>query len=330
MTLKLGVIIDPLPQLNIKKDSTIAMLLEAQKRNWLIQCMEQRNLFIKDGKPFAKTSLIKIDLNASPWFSVVKSEIKALADFDVILMRKDPPFDMEYIYTTHLLDLAETAGCLVVNKPQSLRDANEKLFTSLFPQCCPPSLVSRDIQDLKAFLKEQGKVVFKPLDSMGGKSIFLVTKDDPNVTVILETLSHFESRFLMAQKFIPEITQGDKRILLINGEPIPYALARIPKQGDIRGNLAAGAHGVGVEINPRDQWICQQLGPTLREKGLLFVGIDVIGDYLTEINVTSPTCIREIDKAFNINISAKLLDVIQEQRLAGSRGPGLKDHRGRL
>lgn len=310
--LKLGIVADPLHTFKLKKDSTFAMMLEAQKRNWPLFFMTQNDLFIKDSVAYATQHQIHIDIKKSPWYEIITSEIKPLTELNVILMRKDPPFNMEYIYTTYILELAEKAGVIVANKPQSLRDCNEKLFTSFFPQCCPRSLVSRTIDDLKAFVKEQGQVVFKPLDSMGGKSIFLVDKAEPNITVILETLTQFETQFIMAQQYIPEIKEGDKRILLINGEAVPYALARIPKRGDIRGNLAAGGTGVGITLSKRDQWICEQMGPILKARGLVFVGIDVIGDYLTEINVTCPTCIQEIEAAFRVNISATLLDMLFE------------------
>jgi glutathione synthase len=236
-----------------------------------------------------------------------------LSDLDIILMRKDPPFDMEYIYTTFLLERAEANGVLVVNKPQSLRDANEKMYTAWFPQCCPPTLVSRNAEQLRAFLQEQGDIILKPLDGMGGASIFRLQTGDPNTSVVIETLTQHQRRFIMAQQYIPEIIHGDKRILMINGEPVPYALARVPAQGETRGNLAAGGQGLGMELSERDYWICQQVGDTLRKKGLMFVGLDVIGDYLTEINVTSPTCIRELDAIYSLNISATLMDVIDDK-----------------
>jgi glutathione synthase len=232
---------------------------------------------------------------------------------DVILMRKDPPFDMEYIYSTYLLDIAQEAGVLVINHPQSVRDANEKLFTAWFPQCCPPTLVTRRKEWIKAFHQEQGDIILKPLDGMGGASIFKIAEGDPNFSVIVETLSHHGQQSVMAQRYLPDIVHGDKRILMIDGEPVPYALARIPAQGETRGNLAAGGRGEGRPLTDRDRWICEQVGPTLREKGLIFVGLDVIGDYLTEINVTSPTCIRELDKQFGLNIASDLLDAIDKR-----------------
>ncbi|HEX9803589.1 MAG TPA: glutathione synthase, partial [Gammaproteobacteria bacterium] len=229
---------------------------------------------------------------------------------DVVLMRKDPPFDMEYIYATYLLEQAERKGTLVVNRPQSLRDANEKVFTANFPQCTPPTLITRRAEAIRDFLQQHRDVILKPLEGMGGASIFKVSSGDPNTSVIIETLTGHGSRYAMAQRFIPEIAAGDKRVLLIDGEPVPYALARIPAEGELRGNLAAGGHGVGIPLTGRDYWICEQVAPTLREKGLIFVGLDIIGDYLTEINVTSPTCIRELDKQYGLDIGGQLMAAI--------------------
>jgi len=310
MTLRLGVVMDPIGSIKINKDSTFAMLLEAQARGWPIRYMEQNDLFLRDGKPFARQRPLKLFDNASRWFEWGEESTEALSALDVILMRKDPPFDMEYIYTTYLLERAEDAGVLVVNKPRGLRDANEKLFTAWFPQCTPPTLVTRSAGRIRGFLAEHGDIILKPLGGMGGESVFRLRRGDPNTNVVLETLTADETRFAMAQRFIPEIAQGDKRILLVDGEPIPYALARIPAEGETRGNLAAGGTGVGVPLSERDRWICAQVGPVLREKGLLFVGLDVIGDYLTEINVTSPTCIRELDRLYGLHISAGLMDAI--------------------
>ncbi|MBI3545406.1 MAG: glutathione synthase [Gammaproteobacteria bacterium] len=310
MTIRLGVVMDPIGSIKIKKDSTFAMLLEAQARGWEIRYMEQGDLFLRDGQTYARQRSLKLFKDTQRWFEFGVESTEALATLDVLLMRKDPPFDMEYIYTTYLLERAEEAGVLVVNKPRSLRDANEKLFTAWFPQCTPPTLVTRRAESIRAFLAEHGDIILKPLDGMGGTSIFRLRQNDPNVSVTIETLTANQTRFAMAQRFVPEIAQGDKRILLIDGQPIPYALARIPAPGETRGNLAAGGKGVGVPLSERDRWICAQVGPMLREKGLLFVGLDVIGDYLTEINVTSPTCIRELDELYALNISAQLLDVI--------------------
>jgi glutathione synthase len=306
----LGVLMDPIRSINIKKDSTFAMLLEAQARGWPVRYMEQGDLFLRDGETFARHRALKVFDDATPWFELGQERTEPLAALDVVLMRKDPPFDMEYVYTTYLLERAEDAGALVVNKPRGLRDANEKLFTAWFPQCTPPTLVTREAARIRRFLAEHGDIILKPLGGMGGESVFRLRAGDPNINVVVETLTADETRFAMAQRFIPEIAQGDKRILLIDGEPVPYALARIPAPGETRGNLAAGGTGVGVPLSERDRWICTEVGPRLREKGLLFVGLDVIGDYLTEINVTSPTCIRELDRLYGLNISARLLDAI--------------------
>ena len=302
---------DPIGSINIKKDSTYAMLREAQARGWQIHYMEQDDLSLRDGVVQARTRALTLHDDTQHWFDFGAESQLALHELDVLLMRKDPPFDMEYIYSTYLLELAEAQGLLVVNKPQSLRDANEKLYTAWFPQCVAPTLVSRRGNDFRAFLSQHQDIVLKPLDGMGGASIFRVRQDDPNISVILETLTEQGRRSIMAQRYLPEITQGDKRILLVDGIAIPYALARIPAKGETRGNLAAGGTGVGRPLSKRDQWICEQVGPTLRNKGLLFVGLDVIGDYLTEINVTSPTCIRELDTQYHLNISAQLLDAIE-------------------
>jgi len=305
---------DPIASLSIKKDSTFAMLLEAQARGWEIHYMEQGDLSLRDARCYARMRGLRVQDDALHWFDFSPEREAPLDELDVILMRKDPPFDMEYIYTTYLLEHAETAGVLVINKPRALRDANEKLFASWFPQCTPPTLVTRRAQQLRAFLDEHDDIILKPLDGMGGASIFRLRKDDPNISVVIETLTRHAGSFVMAQRYIPEISTGprpgDKRILMIDGEPVPYALARIPAHGETRGNLAAGGQGKGEPLNERERWICAQVGPTLRDKGLMFAGLDVIGDYLTEINVTSPTCIRELDALYGLNISAVLLDCI--------------------
>jgi len=308
--IKLGVIMDPIGSISYKKDSTLAMLVEAQARGWQLQYMEQADLFLRDGKPFARMRSLQVAYDPEHWYELGEETVTPLEELNVILMRKDPPFDTEYIYTTYILEQAEARGTLVVNRCQSLRDANEKMYTAWFPDCCPPTLVSRKDHQIRAFLAEHSDIVVKPLWGMGGAMIFRLRTDDPNVGVAIETLTEHGSRFAMAQRFIPEISQGDKRILLIDGEPVPYALARIPKLGETRGNLAAGGEGVGVELSDGDRRICERVAPTLREKGLIFVGLDVIGDYLTEINVTSPTCIRELDQQYQINISARLMDAI--------------------
>lgn len=312
--MKLGVVMDPISGINVKKDSSFAMLLAAQRRGWPVHYMELNDLFVRDGTPMARMRALSVDDRPNDWFRFHGEQISPLSGLDVILMRKDPPVDTEYIYSTHLLELAMRQGALIVNDPVSLRDVNEKLFITHFPQCIPPTLVTRSAAQIRDFVNEHGDVVLKPLHGMGGMFIFRLNRKDPNVAVITESLTEFESRFVMAQRFLPEIEQGDKRILLIDGEPVGYALARIPKAGDFRGNLAAGGRGVGVELSDRDRWICAQLAPVVRDKGLLFVGLDVIGDYLTEINVTSPTCIRELDAAFELDIAGQLLDVVAARR----------------
>ena len=307
---KLGIIMDPIGSINIKKDSSFAMLLEAQIRAWELHYMEQDDLYLRDGECLARSRTLTVKDNPRQWFAFGEESVQPLHAFDAVLMRKDPPFNMEYIYTTYLLELAEAQGVLIVNKPQSLRDANEKMYAAWFPQCMPPTLVTRKPEQHREFLAEQGDIIIKPLDGMGGASVFRLAASDPNINVVIETLTDYGARMAMSQRFLPEIAAGDKRILLIDGEPTPYALARIPADGETRGNLAAGGSATGVELSDRDRWICEQVGPRLREKGLMFVGLDVIGDYLTEINVTSPTCIRELDKLYQLNISADLMDRI--------------------
>ncbi|MBL4850946.1 MAG: glutathione synthase [Gammaproteobacteria bacterium] len=313
MRYRLGVIMDPIDSIIPAKDSTLAMLLEAQARGYELHYMEQNDISIRDGISYGNSRTLAVTDDGQSWFQLGDTNKQALHKLDVILMRKDPPFDMEYVYTTYALDLAEQKGCLIINKPQSLRDVNEKLFISWFPQCCAPTLICRNRQQLRDFIDEQKNIVVKPLDGMGGESVFRTAIDDPNKSVIIDTITHNGSRSVMAQRFIAEISAGDKRILMIDGEPIAYALARIPAKGESRGNLAAGGIGKGVELSERDRWICQQVGSELRQRGLVFVGLDVIGDYLTEINVTSPTCIRQLDKRYNLNISATLFDAIERK-----------------
>lgn len=313
-TITLGIIMDPIAHIKPYKDTSFALLLKAQSYGWNIHYLEQQDLFLKYGIPWGRTRSLAVQDTPKDWYSLGNVIEQPLDQFDILLMRKDPPVDMEYIYTTNMLDHVEQNGTLVVNRPQSLRDANEKLFATWFPQCMAPTLVSCYESQLKAFTEEQGTVVFKPLDSMGGENIFKSHAEDPNLTVIIEILTSHGKRPIMVQRYIPEIIdEGDKRIILINGEPIPYALARIPPNGQFRGNLAAGGTGMAVKLTERDRWICAQIGPILREKGLFFVGIDVIGDYLTEINVTSPTCVRELEAQTNIDISGKILDTLAQQ-----------------
>ena len=304
---------DPIDTIKPVKDSSFAMLLEAQSRGYTLVYMEMADLELKEGQILGKMRSIRVKDNKSDWFELGEASIQPLSSLDVVLMRKDPPFDVEYIYATYLLETAEKNGVLVVNKPASIRNANEKLFATEFPDCVAPSLVTRRAESIRQFLAEHGDIILKPLGEMGGASIFRVKKDDPNISVIIETLTKHGNSYIMAQRFIPEISAGDKRILLIDGEPVPYALARIPAKGETRGNLAAGGHGEGLPLNERDYEICRQIGPVLKEMGLMFVGIDVIGDYLTEINSTSPTCIRELDTQFNLNISGQLMDAIESK-----------------
>lgn len=310
MTVKLGVIMDPIADINVKKDTTLAMLLAAQRRGWELYYMEQNDLSLDQGLARGIVRRLSVQDNPESWYELGSPQDTALSELDVLLMRKDPPFDMDFIYSTYILEAAQRAGTLVVNDPRSLRDCNEKLFATQFPQCCPPLIVAASAARLKAFHAEHGDVIFKPLDGMGGASIFRVKAGDPNLSVIIETLTDHGRQQIMAQKFLPEIVAGDKRILMVDGVPAEYGLARIPMSGETRGNLAAGGSGVAMPLTDRERWICAQVAPVLREKGLLFVGLDVIGDYLTEINVTSPTCVRELDRAHELDIAGDLMDVI--------------------
>lgn len=312
MTLRVGIVMDPISQITFYKDSSMAMLLAAQARGWSLFYMEQADLYQYAGKAMGRMRPLHVFDDAEHWYELGEEEAAPLSSLNVILMRKDPPFNGEFIYSTYLLEQAENEGTLIVNRPQSLRDCNEKVFATQFPECAPPTLISRRADILRDFAHEHRDIILKPLDEMGGASIFRHREGDPNLSVILETLTQHGTRQIMAQRYIPEILQGDKRILMVNGEPIPYCLARIPAAGETRGNLAAGGRGVAQPLSERDREIAAIVGPALRERGLLFVGLDVIGNYLTEINVTSPTCIREIDKAYNTNIADKLMDVIAE------------------
>jgi glutathione synthase len=309
---KLGIVMDPIEHIKPWKDSTFAMMLEAQSRGWQIFYMGIDDLYLENSVSYAHYQTVTVVDDRKDWFSVTGTGCCRLDELDVIFMRKDPPFDLEYIYCTYLLEQAEENGVLVVNKPASLRDCNEKLYTRTFPECCVESRVSRNPQRLIEFINQHKDVIIKPLDGMGGQSIFRVRAGDTNTNVILETVTRLGTSQTMAQRYIPEISAGDKRILMINGEPVPYALARLPAKGENRGNIAAGASTRGQPLSERDQWLCAQIGPKLREKGLIFVGLDVIGDYVTEINVTSPTCIRELDREFNLNISADLFNCIEQ------------------
>lgn len=311
MGLRIGVLMDPISGINTKKDTTLGLLRAATKAGHELVYLEQKDLFIKAGETFANLRPLEVFESDDDWYALSESYTASLSSLDAVLMRKDPPFDMEFFYTTQLLEDAERRGTLIINRCESLRNCNEKLFATQFPQCCPPLLVSRDQDALKQFHSEHGDVIYKPLDGMGGQSIFRVSRNDPNLNVILETLTRNGGETIMAQRYLPEIKAGDKRILMVNGEPVPFCLARLPMAGENRGNLAAGGSGVVQPLSERDQWIASQVGPTLRKKGLLFVGLDVIGDYLTEINVTSPTCMREIDRAENTQIAAKVIAAIE-------------------
>src|SRR6516162_9248945 len=334
--MRLGVVMDPIGAISYAKDSTLAMLLAAQARGFELAYLETGDLLLRDGVALGRLRALTVRADPGGWYTLGEPALAPLSSLDCLLMRKDPPFDTEYIYTTYILERAEAAGVRVVNRPQGLRDMNEKVYTAAFPQCCAATLVTRDMADMAAFLHEQGKVVVKPLHGMGGRSIFVLAQGDVNARVVFETLTDYGQRFAIAQRYIPEIAQtGDSRLLLVDGEPVPYALARIPAGGDHRGNLAAGARGVARPLNDRDRWLAAEIGPTVAARGMLFVGLDVIGGFVTEINVTSPTGIREIDKQCGTSIGDELMAAI-ERRLpkapgerhsggataAGAPGPG--------
>lgn len=302
---------DPIEHINPKKDSTLAMMLAAQRKGWDLFYLQPEGLLWANNQVQADMFPVVVTDDPDRWFSLGSVQTQPLATLDIILMRKDPPFDMEYIYQTYLLEKAEQAGVLVVNKPQGLRDANEKFFATEFPDCVPPTLVGRSPAAFKDFLKKHHSIIVKPLDGMGGASIFRIDEGDPNTNVILETLLSFGKTTAMAQRFLPEYVDGDKRILMINGEAVPWALARLPAPGEGRANLAAGGSWKGLALTERDRSICQQVGPELKKRGLVFVGLDIIGDYLTEVNVTSPTCIRELDKRFDLDIGGQLIDCLE-------------------
>ncbi|MBO6557478.1 MAG: glutathione synthase [Pseudomonadales bacterium] len=313
MSFSIGVLMDPIESINPKKDSTLAMMLAAQKQGWTVSVFSQADLYIENGEVLIRRREVELFDNLDHWFQEIKTTSGPASEFDAILMRKDPPFDMEYIYSTYLLEIIEDSGTPVLNRPGSIRDCNEKLFALRFPQCTPPHLVSRDPQNLRAFHEIHGDVIYKPLDGMGGTSIFRAKEGEQNLSVIIETLTQYGQVQTMAQRYIPEILDGDTRILLINGEPVPYGLARVPSKGETRGNLAAGGTAVGRALTERDLFICKEVGPVLKEKGLYFVGIDVIGDYLTEINVTCPTCVRELDAAFGLDIAGDYMRFIESE-----------------
>lgn len=307
----IAVLMDPIGAIKPNKDTTLALLLEAQRRGFYLLYMEQGDLAVRDGAAWAKLASLTVRDDAASWFTLGEPRWQSLVGVDLVLARKDPPVDEQFIYDTQVLDLAQRAGVRVVNDPRGLRDLNEKLAAQLSPQCCAPTLVARDRDELRRFATEQGEIVLKPLDGMGGRGIFRSRGDDSNLNSILEMLVGDGERFVMGQKYLPEIVTGDKRILLVNGEPVPFALARIPQGTDFRGNLAAGGRGIGVPLNDRDRWIATEVGPELARRGMLLVGLDVIGDWLTEINVTSPTCVRELDAQFGLNIAGMLFDAIE-------------------
>jgi glutathione synthase len=317
--MRLGVVMDPIAEIEPHKDTTLALLLAAQRRGWQVEYLELDDLYLRDGVARGRRRALHVEDRAHDWWEFGAERDGPLAELDAILMRKDPPFDGEYLYATHLLGMAQREGVLVVNDPAALRDCNEKLFAQWFPQCCPPTLVSRDAARLRAFHAEQGKVVLKPLDAMGGAGVLVLGPGDPNLGSAIELLTAHGTRQVMAQRFLPEIAQGDKRILLVAGEPVPYALARIPAAGEARGNLAAGGRGEGRSLTARDRWIAAEVGPELVRRGLLLVGLDVIGDHLTEVNVTSPTCARELDAAFGLDIGGQVIDAVAAARAAAPR-----------
>src|SRR5579862_2630696 len=319
---RLGVVMDPIGAISYAKDSTLAMLLAAQARGFALSYLEQGDLILRDGIACGRTRPLTVRADPKDWFTLGEAVVEPLGALDCILMRKDPPFDTEYIYSTYILERAEAQGALVVNRPQGLRDMNEKVYTAWFPQCCAPTVVTRDMSEMGAFLREHGRIVVKPLEGMGGRSIFVLGSSDPNARVVFETLTDYGRRYAIVQRYLPQIaTSGDSRVLLIDGEPVPYALARMPAGDDHRGNLAAGAKGVGRELNDRDRWLAGEIGPVMAAKGMLLVGLDVIGGFVTEINVTSPTGIRELDKQFGTNIADLLIAAIA-RRLESAPGPG--------
>ncbi len=305
---------DPIDSVKTYKDSSFAMLLAAQKRGWELNYMEMEDLYVLNGEAYGRMKTLSVEDKLTDFYEFHDSYDRPLSDLDVIIQRKDPPFDMEYVYSTYILELAETKGTLIVNKPQSLRDANEKMFTAVFPQTGPPTLITRNAAQIKEFLSEHRDIIIKPLDMMGGSSIFRIGAGSPNINVIIETLTDQGETFTMVQRYIPDVVKtGDKRILLIDGEPNGYALARMPTEGETRANMAAGGKGIAVEMTKRDHWLAGQIGPKLKEMGLIFVGLDVIGDYVTEINVTSPTGIREVDEQKGTDIAGLLMDAIEKK-----------------
>ncbi len=313
MSIKIGIVMDPIESIKVAKDTTLAMMLAAQRRGWELFYMEQPDLYMQDGVACAGMRKIEVYDNPDKWFEAEESHDSALTDLDCILMRKDPPFDMDFIYTTYFLQRASDAGVLVVNDPAALRDINEKMFTAWFPECCPPTLISPSEARLREFHNIHKDIIVKPLDGMGGASIFRLRADDPNISVVIETMTLFGKRQIMAQRYLPEIVDGDKRVLVVDGVPVDHALARIPAAGETRGNLAAGGRGVAVPLSPQNRAMAEQVGVVLREKGVLFAGLDMIGDHITEINVTSPTCVRELDEQCGLDIAGQLMKALAER-----------------
>jgi glutathione synthase len=315
---RLVVVMDPIGAIKPAKDSTLAILVAAQARGWELYYAELQDLWLRDGIAWGRLAPLKVSDEPSSWYSLGERATSKLGEFDVILMRKDPPFDTEYIYSTYILERAQIQGAFVCNRPQGLRDMNEKVYTAWFPQCCAPTLITRNMHDMGEFLREHGKVVCKPLDGMGGKSIFVLEQGDKNRNVVFETLTGYGTRYAIVQRYLPEIvTAGDCRIILVDGEPVPFALKRVPAPEDNRGNLAAGARAESRPLNERDRWLCSQIGPAMRAAGMIFVGLDVIGDYVTEINVTSPTGIRELNKKHGVDIGGMLVEAI-DRNLGGA------------
>ena len=310
--MKLGVVMDPIESINFKKDSTLAMMIEAQSKGHEIFYITPNALFINSGIAFASSAKIEVKDNPSDWFSLEEEKIIKLSELNSILMRQDPPFNSDYIYNTYVLEMASREGVNIFNNPRSLRDCNEKVYASEFPQCCTKHLVTSNKLLLSQFVEEYKDTVIKPLDGMGGPSIFRLKKNEPNLNVILETITHHFTQKVMIQEYIPQISEGDKRILVFNGEPMGAAIARIPADGELRGNLAAGASAVAKSLSERDMWICKEVGPSLVKKGLLLVGLDIIGDYLTEINVTSPTCFKEYKELCDIDVAKTFIDSVEE------------------
>ena len=313
--LSVAVVMDPIDHIKPAKDTTLAMMLAAQRRGHELHYLGLGDLWLRDGVAMGRARPAEVRDDPHDWYTLGEAAVRPLGGFDAILMRKDPPFDTEYIYATYILERAEVAGALVVNRPQGLRDMNEKVYTAWFPECCAPTLITRDMADMHAFLHEHGRAVCKPLHGMGGRSIFVLDAGDKNASVVFETLTDYGQRYAIVQRYLPEIvTSGDSRVILVDGEPVPYALARIPSPADNRGNLAAGARGVGRPLDERDRWLASRIGPTLRDRGMLFVGLDVIGGYVTEINVTSPTGARELDRQFGLDVGALLVEAVEKRR----------------